>query len=104
MPDDECHRCSAGKGGQPVARTCDEQKEVSYEFSERVEMGGRRRNTRIRIISNFFTDSLEGDRRIQSLGKTRPWCSQRRWTSEKENIYRPSDSSVEGKNNNYYKN
>jgi hypothetical protein len=28
MPDNECHRCSAGKK-EPVTRTCDEQKEVS---------------------------------------------------------------------------
>lgn len=28
MPDNECHRCSAGKDA-PAARTCDEQKEVS---------------------------------------------------------------------------
>lgn len=28
MSDNECHRCSAGKD-KPVARTCDEEKEVS---------------------------------------------------------------------------
>jgi len=87
MPDNERGGCSARDGCQTrAARTCDEQKEVNWRAGRTTPL----------IFAHFFPDTFIGHGRLLSVGKTGPRCTERRWSPQKENIYRPSVPSAEG--------